>query len=58
MLETQAANDEHKVRSAAFALLCLQALLQIDDETAIDCLTEGGNDVGIDADSYRGCFRW
>jgi hypothetical protein len=45
----RAGADEHKVRSAAFALLCLQHTLALDEQSALDAITDGGNDAGIDA---------
>ena len=41
--------DEGRRASAAFVLLCAKAVLDLDDEEAMDCLTEGGQDGGIDA---------
>jgi AIPR protein len=48
-LGPSARNDDHKQKSAAFTVLCLQTVLGLDDDTSIDCLTDGGNDAGIDA---------
>jgi hypothetical protein len=48
-LGAQAGKDGHKLKSAAFTLLCIQALLSIDEESALDCLTDASQDVGIDA---------
>jgi hypothetical protein len=42
-------NDEQKARSAAFVLLTLKTLLDLSAEETFDCLTEGGNDFGVDA---------
>lgn len=42
-------NDEHKARSAAFVLLTLKSLLDLSQDEAFDCLTEGGSDFGVDA---------
>ncbi|MCM2275163.1 MAG: AIPR family protein, partial [Candidatus Didemnitutus sp.] len=42
-------NDEHKARSAAFVLLTLKTLLDLPQDEAFDCLTEGGSDFGVDA---------
>jgi hypothetical protein len=42
-------NDEHKARSAAFVLLTLKTLLDLSQDEAFDCLTEGGSDFGVDA---------
>jgi hypothetical protein len=46
--EIRNSGDEHKKRSAAFVLLCIQRLLDIPLDDAIPCLTEGGQDHGID----------
>jgi hypothetical protein len=48
-LQTSANGDEHRLKSAAFAVLCLQAWLSLDEEAAIDALTDGGQDIGVDA---------
>ncbi|MDM8559817.1 AIPR family protein [Candidatus Parabeggiatoa sp. HSG14] len=40
--------DKHFFISTAFVLLCIQTVLEISLESALDCLTEGGNDAGID----------
>lgn len=42
-------NDEIKQRSTAFVLLVVKRVLELEDEEALECLTEGGNDFGIDA---------
>ncbi len=42
-------NDEQKARSAVFVLLTLKTLLDLSEAEAFDCLTEGGNDFGVDA---------
>ena len=42
-------NDEVKQRSTAFVFLSVKTVLDLPDEEALDCLTEGGNDFGIDA---------
>ena len=41
--------DEDKRRSAAFVFLSVKTVLDLPDDEALDCLTEGGNDFGIDA---------
>lgn len=41
--------DETKARSVAFVLLCVKTLLELSDDEALDCVTEGGNDFGVDA---------
>ncbi|RME49607.1 MAG: abortive phage resistance protein [Deltaproteobacteria bacterium] len=53
-IESQAAEelgirDETRLRSLAFLHLAVQLILDLDAETAFDCLTEGGRDFGIDA---------
>jgi hypothetical protein len=40
--------DEDKRRSAAFVLLCIKTVLDFDDDEALECLTDGGQDAGID----------
>ena len=42
-------NDGNKLRSAAFVVLSVKTLLDLTEEEAIDCLTEGGGDFGVDA---------
>lgn len=42
-------NDEIKQRSTAFVFLVVKTVLDLPDEEALDCLTEGGNDFGVDA---------
>lgn len=44
-------NDEVEIkrRSTAFVYLCVKTVLDLSDEEALDCLTEGGNDFGVDA---------
>lgn len=41
--------DDVKARSAAFVFLVVKTFLDLPDEEAIECLTEGGNDFGVDA---------
>jgi hypothetical protein len=41
--------DETKSRSVAFVVLCAKVVLGLTDEEAIEALTEGGNDFGVDA---------
>ncbi len=51
LAETQAAvlvGDDDKRRSAAFVLLCIKTVLDFDDDDALECLTDGGQDAGID----------
>jgi hypothetical protein len=40
--------DATRQRSAAFVLLCMANCLDISLEDAVDLLTEGGNDAGVD----------
>ena len=40
--------DDNKKRSAAFVLLCMANCLDISQEDAVELLTEGGNDAGVD----------
>ena len=42
-------NDDNKLRSAAFVVLVVKTLLDLTGEEAIECLTEGGGDFGVDA---------
>lgn len=44
-----AANDILKQRSVAFVFLVVKTVLDLPDEESLDCLTEGGNDFGVDA---------
>jgi AIPR protein len=41
--------DETAANSAAFVVLCVKVMLDLVDAEAIDRLTEGGNDFGVDA---------
>ncbi len=42
-------NDETHARASAFVALCVRGLLDLDLEDALDCITDGGDDAGIDA---------
>jgi AIPR protein len=42
-------NDDTRLRSLAFVQLCVQTLLGLSADEAMDCLTDGGDDFGIDA---------
>ncbi len=42
-------NDPTKQRSLSFVFMVVRALLDLTDDEALDCLTEGGNDFGVDA---------
>jgi len=44
-----AGNDAVKQRSVAFILLCVSTALEFQLEAAVELLTEGGNDAGVDA---------
>ena len=41
--------DETLARSVAFVVLCAKVMLDLTDDEAVDSLTEGGNDFGVDA---------
>jgi hypothetical protein len=41
--------DDIAARSAAFLVLCAKVMLGLSDDEALDTLTEGGNDFGVDA---------
>lgn len=41
--------DEIQARSTAFVVLCVKVMLDLSDQEAVDCLTEGGTDFGVDA---------
>lgn len=40
--------DEAKLRSLSFLYLCAKTVLDLDENEAFDCLTEGGGDFGVD----------
>ena len=40
---------DDRLRSLAFVFLCVKTMLDIEDDDAFDCLTEGGGDFGVDA---------
>ena len=53
-IQQQAADELHitdrgKLKSLAFVYLCVKTMLDLDNEEAFDCLTEGGGDFGVDA---------
>ncbi len=52
--------DEEKLRSLSFIYLCVETVLELDTDSAFDCLTEGGGDFGVDAmhlsEEYDGEF--
>lgn len=41
--------DENRKRSAAFVALCVKAVLALDETEALERVTDGGGDAGIDA---------
>ncbi|ACY15229.1 AIPR family protein [Haliangium ochraceum] len=41
--------DDTRARSVAFVLLCVKSMLALSEEEALQRLTEGGNDFGVDA---------
>lgn len=41
--------DETLPRSIAFVVLCAKVMLELSDDEALDAVTEGGNDFGVDA---------
>lgn len=53
-------NDQSKLKSLAFAYLCVKTILDLENDNAFDCLTEGGGDFGVDAmhisEEYDGEF--
>lgn len=49
LVKPYAGNDAVKQRSVAFVLLCASTALELPLEDAAELLTEGGNDVGVDA---------
>jgi AIPR protein len=52
--------DENKIKSLAFVYLCVKTILDLEDDDAFDCLTEGAGDFGVDAmhisEEYDGEF--
>lgn len=51
---------DNRLKSLAFVFLCVKTLLDLEEEEAFDCLTEGGGDFGVDAmhisEEYDGEF--
>ena len=41
--------DETTARSVAFVVLCAKVMLDLTEDDALEALTEGGNDFGVDA---------
>ncbi len=52
--------DQGRLKSLAFVYLCVQTILDLEEDEAFDCLTEGGGDFGVDAihisEEYDGEF--
>ena len=52
--------DNGRLKSLAFVYLCVQTILDLEEDEAFDCLTEGGGDFGVDAihisEEYDGEF--
>ncbi len=51
-LVLRGADSDERSRSNAFCLLCVKSIIGLDDEQALDCLTDGGQDGGVDAIHY------
>lgn len=53
-------SEAGRLKSLAFVNLCVQTILDLDDDHTFDCLTEGGGDFGVDAmhisEEYDGEF--
>ncbi|MDJ0901830.1 MAG: AIPR family protein [Xenococcus sp. MO_188.B8] len=53
-------SEAGRLKSLAFVYLCVQTILDLEDSSAFDCLTEGGGDFGVDAmhlsEEYDGEF--
>jgi hypothetical protein len=41
--------DDQRARSVGFVVLCMKTMLDLSEDEAVDALTEGGNDFGVDA---------
>jgi len=41
--------DSGRLKSLAFLYLCVKTVLDLDRDEALDCLTEGGGEFGVDA---------
>lgn len=48
-LAARGVDNEDRRKSNAFCALCVAALLELDESRAVDCLTDGGEDGGVDA---------
>ncbi len=53
-------DDRGRLKSLAFVYLCVKSILDLDEESTFDCLTEGSGDFGVDAihisEEYDGEF--
>lgn len=53
-------SDPQRLKSLAFIHLCVKTILDLSDDEAFECLTDGGQDFGIDAlqisEEYDGAF--
>ncbi len=53
-------SEAGKLKSLGFVYLCVKTILDLDNSSAFDCLTEGGGDFGVDAihlsEEYDGEF--
>jgi hypothetical protein len=52
VLAERGRDTDERRRSNAFCLLCVRGLLGLDEEQALDCLTDGFQDGGVDAIHY------
>jgi len=48
-------NQEEKQRTTAFVLLTVRTVMDLTTDKAFECLTEGGDDYGIDASTFPMC---
>ena len=51
-LTERGVDTDDRRRSNAFCLLCVKTLLAMDEDQALQCLTDGEQDGGVDAISY------
>jgi len=53
-------SEASRLKSLAFVYFCVKTVLDLEDDDAFDCLTEGGGDFGVDAmhisEEYDGEF--
>lgn len=47
--ELKIKGNPEKLKSVAFVFFCVKKILDIEEDAAFDCLTEGGGDLGVDA---------